>query len=127
LHAGRGEPGRLGVPAAGRERRAHRFRGVCSERGELHRTGLGHYDARSALTMFKRAARTAGRNPPTTPITSANTKALQTTPGVSANPNPISEKLPKLSVETRAKESSEASPIPAAPPAMANTIDSARN
>src|SRR5437867_10082793 len=59
LHAGRGEPGRLCVPAAGRERRAHRFRGVCSERGELHRTGLAGYDARSALTMLRRAARSA--------------------------------------------------------------------
>src|SRR5207249_4682206 len=47
------------TPAEGRERRAHRFRGVCSERGELHRTGLAGYDARSALTMLRRAARSA--------------------------------------------------------------------
>src|SRR5216117_3412332 len=127
LHAGRGKPGRLCVPATGRERRAHRFRGVCSERGELHRTGLAGYDARSALTMLSRAARTAGRKPPTTPITTAKISALVMTPGDSANPNPISEKLPKLRVETRAKDSSEASPTPAAPPAVASSTDSTRN
>src|SRR5256886_6731503 len=127
LHAGRGEPGRLCVPAAGRERRAHRFRGVWSERGELHRTGLAGYDARSALTMLRRAARTAGRKPPTMPITTAKISALVMTPGDSANPKPISEKLPKLRVETRAKDSSEASPTPAAPPAVASSTDSTRN
>src|SRR5437870_1167259 len=67
LHAGRGEPGRLCVPAAGRERCAHRFRGVCSERGGLHRTRLADYDARYALTMSTHAARAAGSKPPTTP------------------------------------------------------------
>src|SRR5947207_926457 len=84
------------------------------------------YDARSALTMFNRAARTAGRKPPTTPITTAKIRARVTTPGDKANPKPISEKLPKLRVETRAKESSDASPTPAAPPAIASSTDSTR-
>src|SRR5207247_9061782 len=84
LHAGRGEPGRLCVPAAGRERCAHSLRGVSSERGELHRTRLAGYDARNALTMLMRAARAAGRKPPTTPITTANTRARAITPGESA-------------------------------------------
>src|SRR5207244_12634367 len=105
LHAGRGEPGRLCVPAAGRERRAHRFRGVCSERGELHRTGRAGYDARSALTLLRRAARAAGRKPPTTPISTAPSRARTISPGESANRNPNSEKLWKLTTEMRSKDS----------------------
>src|SRR5439155_15218631 len=41
----------------------------------------GCYDARSALTMFRRAARAAGRTPPTSPITTAKIKAFAITPG----------------------------------------------
>src|SRR5437899_1086261 len=127
LHAGCGERGGLGVPAAGRERRAHRLGGVRSERGELHRTGLPDYDARSALTMLRRAARAAGRKPPTTPITTAKTRARAITPGESANPNPISEKLWKLTTEIRSKDSSAANATPTAPPTSASITDSTRN
>src|SRR6266487_325649 len=124
LDAGGREPRRLCFPPACRERRADRFRCVRGERGDLH---SARYDARSALTMLRRAARAAGRTPPTMPMTTAQISARVTTPGDNAKPHPISEKLPKLSVETRANESSEASPNPAAPPASASTIDSARN
>src|SRR5437588_824919 len=127
LYTGGGKPGRLSIPAARRQRRTDGFGSVRGERGELHRTGLPCYDARSALTMLSRAARTAGRKPPTTPITTAKTRALVMTPGDSANPKPISEKLPKLRVETRAKDKSDASPTPAAPPAIASSTDSTRN
>src|SRR5882762_1012954 len=122
LHTGRREPGGLRFPTAGRERRAHRLggRGVRGERGDSHA-------ARSALTMFRRAARSAGRNPPTIPITKAKIMADAITLGERAKPTATSEKLAKLSVEIRAKESSEARPMPAAPPAIASTIDSARN
>jgi len=41
--------------------------------------------------MLRRAARAAGRTPPTSPITTAKFKALAITPGDSAKPNPISE------------------------------------
>ena len=39
--------------------------------------------ARSASTILSRAARAAGRNPPTNPMPSANTNAARTMPGVS--------------------------------------------
>src|SRR5213080_2704639 len=77
--------------------------------------------------MFSRAARTAGRKPPTTPITTANTRALLTTPGDSANPKPISEKLWKLMTEIRANDSRAASATPSAPPTSASITDSSRN
>src|SRR5712664_4060534 len=120
LHAGCGEPGGLRLPTAGRERRAHRFRGVHGERGQLH-------DARSALTMLRRAARIAGRNPPMTPITTAKIRALLTMPGDKANPKPISEKLWKLTTEIRANDKKAASATPRAPPTRASTTDSIRN
>src|SRR5439155_904661 len=127
LHAGGGEPGGLGLPPTGRERRAHRLRRVRGEWGEPHRTGLPCYDARSALTMLSRAARTAGRKPPTTPITTAKIRARVTTPGDNANPKPISEKLWKLTTEIRSKDSSAASATPRAPPTSASITDSTRN
>src|SRR3989449_11005446 len=120
LHAGCGEPGGLRLPTAGRERRAHRFRGVHGERGQLH-------DARSALTMLRRAARTAGRNPPMTPITTAKIRALLTMPGDKANPKPISEKRWKLTTEIRANDKKAASATPSAPPPSARTPESIRN
>src|SRR5207237_392082 len=98
LYAGRGEPGGLGVPAAGRERRAHRFRGVRSERRQPH-------VARRALTMFRRAARTAGRKPPTTRITTAKTRARASTTDSTRNApktlrrlNPRARRVPTSTV-----------------------------
>src|SRR5207244_11561717 len=126
-HPDCGDRGVLSLPAAGRERRAYGLGGGGGERGELHRTGLACYDARSALTMLSRAARTAGRKPPTTPITTAKTRARAITPGESANPNPISEKLWKLTTEIRSNDRSAASATPRAPPTSASTTDSTRN
>src|SRR5205085_3342369 len=127
LYAGGGKPGRLGLPAPRRERRTHGFGSVRGERSELHRTGPACYDARSALTMLSRAARTAGRKPPTTPITTAKITARMTTPGDNANPKPISEKLWKLTTEIRSNDSSAASATPRAPPTSASSTDSTRN
>src|SRR5207247_2470511 len=76
--------------------------------------------------MSRRAARTAGRKPPTNPITTAKISALTITPGESAKPKPISEKLVKLTTEIRSKDRSAASPTPRAPPTSASTIDSTR-
>src|SRR5256885_9875996 len=85
------------------------------------------YDARSALTMLRRAARAAGRNPPTMPITMANVSAAPITPGDSANPKPISEKLWKLMTEIRSEDRRAASATPMAPPTSASTTDSTKN
>src|SRR5438093_1013144 len=62
LYAGRGEPRRLSVPPARRQRCAHRFRGVGRQQRELHL---------KAWTTCSRAARHAGKNPPTSPIVTA--------------------------------------------------------
>src|SRR5437899_4912310 len=101
----------------------------CAHVGGLvggHEGAYAH-DARSALTMLRRAARAAGRNPPTMPITMANVSAAPITPGDSANPKPISEKLWKLMTEIRSKDRRAASATPMAPPTSASTTDSTKN
>ena len=55
--------------------------------------------ARSASTIFIRAARAAGRKPPTKPIASANTSDATTMPGVSVNENASSANVWKFVVE----------------------------
>src|SRR5439155_1077776 len=94
---------------------------------EVQSRTSGTYDARSALTMLRRAARTAGRNPPITPITTAKTRARVITPGDNANPKPISDKLWKLTTEIRSKDRRAASATPSAPPTSASTTDSTKN
>ena len=49
------------------------------------------YAERNALTIFNRAARTAGRNPPANPIKSENKSDVKTMEGDSANENCSSE------------------------------------
>ncbi len=70
------------------------------------------YADRSALRIFKRDARTAGRNPPTMPISNANRSVETMTDGARVNPNASSEKVPKLVVEIRTKDISDARAIP---------------
>src|SRR6185503_7852461 len=81
LNAGRGEPRRLCVPAASRERRAHRFRCLRGERGHFHL---------SALTTWRRAARKAGKNPPTIPMTTAKIIPTSSSAGRHPSTPPIS-------------------------------------
>jgi len=49
------------------------------------------YDERSALTIFNRAACTAGKNPPANPIKRENKSDVKTIEGDSANENCSSE------------------------------------
>src|SRR6476620_9774642 len=58
-----------------------------------------HHAARSASTIFIRAARIAGRNPPMNPIASAKINETTTMRGVSVNENAISANVWKLVVE----------------------------
>jgi hypothetical protein len=48
--------------------------------------------------MFNREARTAGRNPPTTPMIIEKINDLNMIPGESANPNANSENVPQFMV-----------------------------
>jgi hypothetical protein len=56
-------------------------------------------DERSALTMFSRAARTDGKNPPMRPISKANKREDRMIEGESANENASSANQPKTSVK----------------------------
>src|SRR5438093_219956 len=117
LDPGRGEPGRLPFPAACRERRAHRFRCVRGERGHLHR---------SACTTCSRAARSAGKKPPTTPITTAKMSPARSSAGVTRKLNAISLKLDQLVVLVTMPLSGSANRQPSSPPMTAMNADSAR-
>src|ERR1700730_10771978 len=55
--------------------------------------------ARSASTILSRAARAAGRNPPTKPMPSENINAAKTMPGVSTKRNASPAKVWKFMVE----------------------------
>ena len=67
----------------------------CAQPGEASLMG----QARSASTMFMRAALTAGRSPPTKPITREKKKPERTIPGVRAKAKASSENVWKFIVE----------------------------
>ena len=74
------------------------------------------YAARSASTIFIRAARAAGRKPPTKPIASANSSDATTIRGVSVNENAISANVWKLVVEIDSACMTDAPTRPTTPP-----------
>src|SRR6185503_990445 len=117
LNAGRGEPRRLCVPAASRERRAHRFRCLRGERGHFHL---------SALTTWRRAARKAGKNPPTIPMTTAKIIPTSSSAGVTRKLKAISLKLDQFVVLVTMPLSGSANRHPSTPPISAMNADSAR-
>ena len=73
-----------------------------------------------------RAARAAGRNPPTKPIASAKPSEAATMPGVSANENASSAKVWKFIVEIENACMNEAATRPARPPTNPSSSDSTR-
>src|SRR5450755_2624860 len=83
--------------------------------------------ARSASTIFSRAARAAGRNPPTKPMPSANISAARTMPGVSTKRNASSAKVWKFMVEIEIACMNEAHTMPITPPMSPRSSDSPRN
>src|SRR5262245_14635545 len=117
LNAGRGEPRRLRFPAASRERRAHRFRCLRGERGDLHL---------SAWTTWRRAARNAGKNPPTIPMTTAKMIPTSSSAGVTRKLNAISLKLDQFVVLVTMPFNGSANRHPSTPPISAIKADSAR-
>lgn len=70
--------------------------GQCTSR---YGPGPAAQAARRASTTFKRAARTAGKKPPTSPMTMANTIDLAITSGVMTKRNDRSAKVWKFMVE----------------------------
>src|ERR1051326_1138771 len=80
------------------------------------------HTALSAPTMSRRAARNAGRNPPSSPIASANANELTAIAGDSENANASSENDVKLSVEIVTIWSSDASATPTIAPAFARAL-----
>src|SRR3989440_1286211 len=83
--------------------------------------------ARSASTILSRAARAAGRNPPTNPMPSANTNAARTMPGVSTKRKASSAKVWKFIVEIDSACMNDAHTTPITPPMSPSSNDSTRN
>src|SRR5258708_37380050 len=77
--------------------------------------------------MLSRAALTAGKKPPTNPITSAKISALTTTPTDNANPKPSSENDEKFMVDTCTTESPDAHRTPTPPPTSPSSIHPTRH
>src|SRR5947207_2286651 len=117
LDAHRGEPRGLPFPTPSRERRAHRFRCLRGERGHLHR---------SACTTCSRAARSAGKKPPMTPMTTANVSPANRSSGVTRKLNAISLKLDQFVVPVTMPLRGSAKRQPRMPPMTAMNADSAR-
>src|SRR5947208_8281414 len=80
----------------------------------------------SAWITGIRLARHAGKNPPTTPITTENTSPSRRSSGVTRNANAISLKLAKFVVLVTTPLIGSASRQPITPPTNAITADSAR-
>src|SRR5438067_4914147 len=85
------------------------------------------YEARSASTISRRAARTAGRNTPIRAMARAKAMLLATIEGVSVKQNARSAKVWKLVVEKLANCMSEAAARPASPLTRPSSSASARN
>src|SRR5207237_220664 len=83
------------------------------------------YEARSASTISRRAARTAGRNTPIRAMARAKAMLLATIEGVSVKRNARSAKVWKLVVEKLANCMSEAAARPASPPTRPSSSASA--
>lgn len=62
--------------------------------------GEKRYSARSALTIFNRAARAAGKKPPIMPIKNEKSNDHPIIDGESANENANSEKDAKFNIES---------------------------
>src|SRR5262245_54511839 len=74
--------------------------------------------------ISKRAARTAGKNPPMSPMSKEKLRDIAMMDGESAKEKASSEKEPKFKVEIVKNWSSEASANPISPPDSDNTNDS---
>ena len=85
------------------------------------------YDARSALTIFIREARTDGRNPPIIPIITENTSELMTIDGESEKLKASSANEPKFIIEILKNCKEDARMSPTNPPMSDNKSDSIRN
>src|SRR5207244_6753903 len=81
---------------------------------------------RIAWTTGTRAARRAGKKPPSTPITTAKTRPDSSNPGVTRKLKAISLKLAQLVVLVTMPLMGRANRHPAAPPAAAMIADSTR-
>src|SRR6266550_1681955 len=96
---------------------AHPFRRVRGERGDSHR---------SAWTTCSRAARSAGKKPPSTPITTAKIRPATSNCGVTRKLNAISLNLDQFVVLVTMPLSGSAKRHPSMPPIAAMMADSAR-
>src|SRR2546426_1700333 len=102
--------------------RSHRFWRVAEVRQVLRTGGT----QRIAWTTGTRAARRAGKKPPSTPITTAKTRPDSSNPGVTRKLKAISLKLAQLVVLVTMPLMGSANRHPAAPPAAAMIADSSR-
>ncbi len=85
------------------------------------------HSVRSASTIFKREARTAGRNPPTIPMINEKISACITRNGESLKLNASSENVFQFIVEIETHCNSEESKRPAMPSSTASNTDSIKN
>ena len=74
-----------------------------------------------------RAARTAGKNPPRSPMPQAKTSAVTMTLGVGSKEKTISDQLAMLTIEKRTKAIAIEAAAPTAPPTAARMTASRRN
>src|SRR5262249_9339081 len=77
--------------------------------------------------IFKRAARTAGKKPPTSPMSNEKPRDVTMMDRERAKEKASSEKGPKFKVEIVKNWRSEASANPSSPPDSDNTNDSPKN